>query len=142
MRWMKPGLAACGVLLLLTLACAGETEVVKESPSVDGVVLVEGAFLPGEWEHLVWDAGTDPLEGAVASRPVRRMPGVGPVRRPPLLTPRLSPAQTQARQLHAANLAAEQQARQLYRPHPDQLQNILIRVYSDYPIPQLVGITP
>jgi hypothetical protein len=200
----------CGLLLLL--ACAGGTETVREGTATEleeGTVFIEGggeglpgAFLPRQWELLVWSAGEDPLEGAVATRPVRRGPGAGAVRRPPLLNPRPSPAQVQARAQRTANLAVVLQARQLYqqrlkeaqatypnspgyenhhlipmylggpkngqtyrlptayhkavtqafrgkweygqgrRPDPQKLQDIMIEVYAQYPIPQLIGIEP
>ena len=196
----------CGLLVLL--ACAGGTEAVRRGSAAElaeGTVFVEGepgAFLPREWELLVESAGEDPLEGAVATRPPRRGPGIGAVRRPPLLSPRPSPAQVQARAQRMANLAVVLQARQLYqqrlkeaqatypnspgyenhhlipmylggpkngqtyrlptayhkaitqafrrawkygqgrRPEPHELQRVLIEVYSQYPIPQLIGITP
>lgn len=112
----------CGLLLLL--ACAGGTEAVRQDAAVEleGSTFVEGAFLPLEWESLVWAAGTDPLEGAVATRPVRRNPGLGPVRRPPLLNPRPSPAQVQARAQRSANLAVVLQARQLYQQRLKEAQ--------------------
>lgn len=135
-------------------------------------------------------------------RPVRRSPGAGPLRRPPLLNPRPSPAQFQTRAQRNANLAVVLQARQLYqrrlkeaqatypnspgyenhhlipmylggspngqtyglptayhkaitqafrrkweygqgrRPDPQKLQDIMIEVYAQYPIPQLIGIEP
>lgn len=217
MRRLKCVLA-CVVPLLL--ACAGGAEAVREGAtgdvaSVEGSVFVEGAteegdgspsgaFLPEGWEHLVWGAGTDPLDGAVALRPpVRRGAGARAVRQPPLLaTPRPTPLQAQVRAQRTANHAVVLQARQTYyqrlkeaqatypnssgyenhhlipiylggpkngqtyrlptayhkaitqefrlawqygqgaRPKPPQLQKILIRVYSKYPIPQLIGITP
>jgi hypothetical protein len=196
------------VLVLLVLACAGGTEAVRDGSVAEGTVFVEsgteglpGTFLPREWELLVSSAGEDPLEGAVATRPVRRGSGAGVVRRPPLLNPRPSPAQLQARAQRTANHAVVIQARQLYqqrlkeaqaaypnspgyenhhlipkylggpkngqtyrlptayhkaitqafrrqwqygqpRPDPQQLTDILVRVYAQYPIPQLIGITP
>jgi hypothetical protein len=120
----------CGLLLLL--ACAGGTEAVRHGDAVEleeGTVFVAGggdslpgAFLPREWELLVWAAGKEPLEGAVATRPVRRGLGAGAVRRPPLLNPRLSPAQVQARAQRTANLAVVLQARQLYQQRLKEAQ--------------------
>ncbi|WP_223758160.1 hypothetical protein [Myxococcus sp. RHSTA-1-4] len=119
---------ACVVLLLL--ACAGGAEAVREDSAgevapVEGSVFVEGAteegdggppgaFLPDDWEHLVW--GTDPLDGAVALRPpVRRGGGARAVRQPPLLaTPRPTPLQVQVRAQRTANHAVVLQARQTY----------------------------
>ena len=121
----------CVVLLLL--ACAGGTEAVREGATgdwasveqVEGSTFVEatteegdgslsGAFLPEGWEHAVWGAGEDPLEGAVATRPMRRG-GARSVRQSPLLaTPRPTPLQAQVRTQRTANQAVVLQARQLY----------------------------
>ncbi|MCP3136461.1 hypothetical protein [Pyxidicoccus xibeiensis] len=198
------------VSLLCLLACAGGPEAVREERSgeeastfVEGDDSLHGAFLPEHWEHLVWGAGADPLEGAVATRPPRRGGGARPVRQAPLLAPaRPTPMQSQLRAQRAANQAVVLQARQTYyqrlkeaqakypnsagyenhhfipmylggtkngqtyrlptayhkavtqafrremeygqaeRPSPERLQKILVRVYSQYPIPQLIGITP
>lgn len=207
-----------GVVALL-LACAGGTEGVRRESAGDadwgeGSVYVTvdteegeggpaGAFLPEGWEHLVWGAGEDPLDGAVAVRPpVRRGGGARAVRQPPLLaTPRPTPLHAHIRALRTANHAVVMQARQTYyqrlkeaqatypnspgyenhhliprylggakngqtyrlptayhkaitqafrqerqygqpRPEPQELTRILERVYSRYPIPQLIGITP
>ncbi len=207
----------CVVVLLL--ACAGGAEAVRErsagdvAPVEGGIFVAEatedddggpsGAILPEGWEELVWGAGTDPLDGAVAVRPpVRRGGGARAVRQPPLLAPaRPTPLQAQVRAQQAANRAVVLQARQAYvqrlkeaqakypnssgyenhhliprylggqkngqtyrlptayhkaitqafrreraygsgSPSPQDLQKILVRVYSQYPIPQLIGITP
>ncbi|MFP2925457.1 hypothetical protein ACLESO_09595 [Pyxidicoccus sp. 3LG] len=208
---------ACVVPLLL--ACAGGTEVVREdftgdvapegSTFVDGSTEdgdegLSGAFMPGDWEHLVWGTGAGPLEGAVAVRPpVRRGGGARSVRQPPLLaSPRPTPLQAQVRAQRTANHAVVLQARQTYyqrlkesqakypnsagyenhhfipiflggpkngqtyrlptayhkaitqafrsrwhygqgeKPKPQLLTDILVRVYAEYPIPQLIGINP
>lgn len=206
---------------LLLLACAGGSEAVREgafgdvasvehgegstfvaATTGDGDGRLSGAFLPEGWEYAVWGAGEDPLEGAVATRPVRRG-GTRPVRQPPLLaTPRPTPLQAQLRTQRTANQTVVLQARQSYfqrlkeaqakypnspgyenhhliplylggpkngqtyrlptayhkaitqafrqewqygqgeRPGPQRLTGILVRVYAQYPIPQLIGITP
>lgn len=183
---------ACVVPLLL--ACAGGTDVVRKGATgdvapVEGSVFVEwdagegdgsppGAFLPEGWEHQVWGAGTDSLDGAVAMRPSVRRGGARSVRQPPLLaTPRPTPVQAHVRAQRTANHAGYEnhhlipmylggaKTGQTYRlptayhkaitqafrrewpygrrkPDQEALTNILVQVYAQYPIPQLIGITP
>ncbi|HYO71830.1 MAG TPA: hypothetical protein VEU33_37710 [Archangium sp.] len=158
-----------------------------------------------EFEDLVESAPTRDLENEpgefFSRRPPRRGGPGGPVRPPPLLTPRLTPQQRQESQRRAADLAAVQTARKLYfqrlseaqalysnsqgyqdhhlvpvylggpksgvtyriptayhklltrefrrewsydrgKPTSQELQGILLKIYSQYPIPQLIGITP
>jgi hypothetical protein len=161
-----------------------------------------GAFFPEEWEEHE-EAGSAVETGLEMRRPSRRRGGGGESgrRAPPLLNPRPTPEEIQARARRTADLAVVQQARELYyqrlaearerypnaegyenhhfvpsyiggssqgktyrlpkayhyaitqefrtawpygqdRPTPKQRMNILIQVYSRYPIPQLIGIEP
>jgi hypothetical protein len=158
-----------------------------------------------EFEDIVESAPARSPEGEqgelFSRRPPRRGGPGGPVRRPPLLSPRLTPQQRQESQRRTADLAAVQTARKLYfqrlaeaqsiypnsqgyqdhhlvpvylggpksgvtyriptayhklltrefrrewsydrgKPTSQELQGILLKIYSQYPIPQLIGITP
>ncbi|MCY0999165.1 hypothetical protein OWM54_18645 [Myxococcus sp. MISCRS1] len=208
-------------LWVVCLGCAGSPEVEPRGSSAwstrDGLAeeytYVEltsdadletraGSFLPMGWARQALGDDVDPLKGAIATRPVRRTPGAGPLRRPPLLTPRPAPLQAQVQARRTVDAAVVLQARKLYqqrlqeaqttypnsagyenhhlvplylggakdgqtyrlptayhkaitrafreewrygqgqRPDARALTDILVRVYSRYPIPQLIGIPP
>lgn len=117
------------MLLVLLLGCASGSEGARgrgssdvldadvsyvELPPEESMEARAGAFLPVDWEQQVRGGVVDPLEGAMATRPVRRAPGGGPFRRPPLLNPRPTPLQVQVRARRTVDATVVVQARQLY----------------------------
>ena len=189
--------------VVAVLGCGSTTASRRDAPGVyiQKQESVPGAFFPEAWQDdraNAEDAG--PLE---MRRPPGRRRGGGESGRtpPPLLNPRPTPAEIQARARRAADLAVVQQARQLYyqrlaearakypeaegyenhhfvpgylggsrsgqtyrlptayhyaitqyfrrrwphghrKPDSKEQTDILIEVYSQYPIPQLIGIEP
>jgi hypothetical protein len=162
-----------------------------------------GAFFPEDWARVLAGVASSEVGIQPASRrPPRRRGGWELGRQPPpLLNPRPSPEQAQARARRAADLTVQRQAQDLYyqrlkearasypeakgyenhhfiprylggdpkgqtywlpkayhiamtqafrqrweygreRPAPQELREILVYVYSRYPIPQLIGIEP
>ncbi|MFP2923902.1 hypothetical protein ACLESO_01545 [Pyxidicoccus sp. 3LG] len=134
--------------MLLLLACAGGIESVRpeaaaeleevgtfvEDPSGESDGDLPGAFLPLEWESLVleweslvWAAENHHLIPMYLGRP------------PNGQTYRLSTAYHKAITQAFRGKWAYGQGR---RPDPQKLQDIMIEVYAQYPIPQLIGIEP